>query len=74
MSLQQILKAYLEDYLITSGSTDKRDDTGNKAKQGNRTSPGQGIPDPYEEWIMVLLAQLWGRGLGETVREPDHPG
>jgi hypothetical protein len=56
VSLQQILKAYLKDYLITSGSPDQRDDAGNKTKQGNGTSLGQGTPDPDEEWIMVLLA------------------
>lgn len=57
LSLQQILKAYLEDYLITSGSTDKRDDAGNKANQENRISLGCRIPDPDKEWIVVLLAQ-----------------
>lgn len=51
--LQQILKAYLEDYLLTPGSTDKRDETENKAKQESTANAGCGIPDPDERWVMV---------------------
>lgn len=51
--------AYLESYSITSGSTDQRYDTGNTTNPENETSLGHGILDPDEEWIMVLLAQLW---------------
>lgn len=58
-SLKKILMAYLESYLITSGSTDQRYDTGNTTNPENETSLGHGILDPDEEWIMVLLAQLW---------------
>lgn len=48
--------AYLENYIIASGSTDQRYDTRNKANQENETSLGHGILDPEEEWIMMLLA------------------
>lgn len=48
--------AYLENYVITSGSTDQRYDLRHKANQENETRLGHGILDPDEEWIMMLLA------------------
>jgi hypothetical protein len=35
VSLQPILKAFLRDYLITSGNTAKRDDKGKETNQVN---------------------------------------
>lgn len=46
---------YLENYLITSGTTEQRYDTRNRANWKTETRLGHGILDPNEEWIMMLL-------------------